>query len=59
MKFPFDYIALTAVPAFFVGVLIGALIIAAAAIRYMRKHGFGRFVDEDESEDCEREGAQV
>ena len=51
MKFPYDYIALTALPAFFVGVLIGALITAAAAIRWLRKHGLGRLVDEDEEEE--------
>ena len=51
MKFPYDYIALTALPAFFVGMCVGALITAAAAIRWIRKHGLGRFVDEDEEEE--------
>lgn len=59
MKFPYDYIALTAIPAFFVGVCVGALITAAAAIRWLRKHGLGRLVDEEEEEDCEREEAQA
>lgn len=59
MKFPYDYIALTAIPAFFVGMCVGALITAAAAIRWIRKNGLGRLVDEDESEDCEREEAQA
>lgn len=59
MKFPYDYIALTAIPAFFVGALVGALITAASATRWLRKNGLGRLVDEDVSEDCEREEAQA
>lgn len=59
MKFPYDYIALTAIPAFFVGALVGALITAASATRWLRKHGLGRLVDEDESEGCGREEAQA
>lgn len=59
MKFPYDYIALTAIPAFFVGALVGALITAASATRWLRKHGLGRLVDEDESESCERKEAQA
>lgn len=51
MKFPYDYVVLSAVPAFFVGALVGALITAAAAIRWLRKHGLGRLVDADEEEE--------
>jgi hypothetical protein len=50
MKFPFDYIALTAIPAFFVGALVGALITAASATRWLRRHGLGRLADEEEEE---------
>ena len=51
MKFPYDYIALTAIPAFFVGALAGALITAASATRWLRKYGLGRLVDEDTKEE--------
>lgn len=57
MKFPYDYVALSAIPAFFVGALVGALITAASATRWLRKHGLGRLVGEDESAGCEREEA--
>lgn len=50
MKFPYDYVVLSAAPAFFVGMCVGALITAASAIRWLRKHGLGRLVDEDEEE---------
>jgi hypothetical protein len=51
MKFPYDYIALTAVPAFCVGFCAGALITAASATRWLRKHGLGRLVGEEEEEE--------
>lgn len=57
MKFPYDYIALTAVPAFFVGACVGAAITAASATRWLRRHGLGRLVGEND--DCEREEAQA
>lgn len=59
MKFPFDYIALTAIPAFFVGICAGALITAASATRWLRRHGLGRLADAEESEGCGREEAQA
>lgn len=59
MKFPFDYVALTAIPAFFVGMCVGALITAASATRWLRRHGLGRLADEDKSADCEREEVQA
>ena len=52
MKFPYDYIALSAIPAFFVGVIVGALIMAATATRCLRRHGLGRLVDAEKEEDC-------
>ena len=52
MKFPFDYVVLSAIPAFFVGALVGALITAASAIRWLRKHGLGRLVGEEEEEEA-------
>lgn len=59
MKFPYDYVALSAIPAFFIGALIGALIMAASATRWLRRHGLGRLVGEDNSAVCEREEAQA
>ena len=50
MEFPYDYILLSAIPAFFVGALVGALITAASAMRWLRRHGLGRLVDEEEEE---------
>lgn len=59
MKFPYDYIVLSAIPAFCVGALVGALITAASATRWLRKHGLEWLVNKDESADCEREEAQA
>lgn len=51
MKFPFDYVALSAIPAFCVGVCAGAMITAALATRWLRRHGLGRLAGDDENDD--------
>lgn len=42
MRFPFDYIALTAVPAFFVGMCVGALAVSWLVSRWTARRGAER-----------------